>query len=188
MNRRSVQKPFDICIKSENFPMTGLDHWRKNQLSIKRFSTKKRVWLIGIVFTAWVFFMLAVWSGELGNIAPKLSQRALNPFAPISTQPMDTDAGLVLLDIRTQQTAASLHVSEPGIYVLAVSRGSPASWADIHPGDCILQLNGEHVTDATELLFFLNGMSSSETAAILLRRESGLLTILYKAGLEDAQI
>ena len=188
MNRRNVQEPFDICIESDKFPMTGLDHWHKNQLSKKGFGTKKRVGLIGIVLTAWVFFMLAVWSGELGNIAPKLSQRVLNPFEPISTQPMDADAGLVLLDIRTQQTAASLHVSGPGIYVLAVSRGSPASLADIHPGDCILQLNGEDVTDATELLFILNGMSSEETATILLRRESEHLTISYKAGLADAQI
>jgi len=146
------------------------------------------MWFIGVGLTVWAFFMLIACSGELGNIGSSTSEKVPNPFAPISTQAMDTDAGLVLLDIQTEQVAAFLYVSGPGVYVLAISRRSPASRADIHPGDCILQLNDEPVTDATELLSFLNGLGNGEAATILLRRGLDQLTILYKAGSLDAQI
>jgi len=42
MDRQNVREPFDICIKSEKFPMIGLDGWRKDQLR-KSAKVKKSV-------------------------------------------------------------------------------------------------------------------------------------------------
>ena len=185
MDRQNAHETFDICIKSQTHPQRGLAQWQKRKLPSGKSSPPK--WLLGMPFALAValFGMMMLWGGEPQDIVAQITSKMKGPMAPLSTRKEDADAGLILLDIQTKQAAASFHVSEPGVYVLSVSRGSPAQKAGIHPGDCILQLNDKPVADATGLLTFLNHLTDGETASLMLRRGPDLVTVLFHAGAAD---
>ena len=188
MSGQNRQKPFEICIESKKYPSKGLEGWSIDKTGLRNAFAKKHLPLIAVLLGIALFSLGISLTSERGDDVLRIRHKAQHPFEPISTHALDADAGLVLLDVQTRHAAVSLHVSEPGVYVLSVAKGSPANAAGLFPGDCILQLNGADVKDATEFLSFLNGLGSEESAMIVLRRESDQITIYYKAGQMDIQI
>lgn len=58
--------------------------------------------------------------------------------------------GMVLIDIADEKTAASYHVEECGVYVLAVDEDSQAYGAGIRSGDRIISVNGMYIDSTSE--------------------------------------
>lgn len=58
--------------------------------------------------------------------------------------------GMALIDIMDEDAAASYHVEELGIYVLAVEQQSQAERAGIRSGDRLVRVNGQPVANTGE--------------------------------------
>ena len=186
MDRQNTQAPFEICIESKAHPQRGLFRWHSEKQAPGSGQGKWQ-WAVPAGLAIALLGILLLWGGGPRDIGVRTPPQIKQPLTPLSTQKENTDAGLILLDIQTNQAAAAFHVSGPGIYVLSVSRGSPAHKAGIRPGDRILQLNDKPVTDATELLSFLNHLADGETASLTLRRGSDLMTVQFHAGAGEEQ-
>ena len=86
--------------------------------------------------------------------------------------------GMVLIDIDTSAAAAKYHVSEPGVYVLAVDESSGAYLAGVRSGDRIVSANGVAVSASGELL----DVDFPDGLTLLLSRCGREITILLDTG------
>lgn len=69
------------------------------------------------------------------------------PENPEITSPF----GMVLINITDQNVAASYHVDELGVYVLAVDENSQAYCAGVRSGDRIVSINGTPIHSTGDL-------------------------------------
>lgn len=58
--------------------------------------------------------------------------------------------GMVLIDVDSERAAASYHVEQLGVYVLAVDENSQAYHAGVRSGDRIVSLNGARIFSTSE--------------------------------------
>ncbi len=92
------------------------------------------------------------------------------------------DLGMVLLDIPTRQAALAFHVPEPGVYVLAVNRNSPAGLAGMQPGDRIAGLNGTAVISEEDLTSALEPLKNGDTVEMTVKRGLNRITVTLDMG------
>lgn len=78
--------------------------------------------------------------------------------------------GVTVITIDDEQTANMYRVSEFGVYVIQVQRGSNASNAGIQPGDRIVSINDETVSDADDVSDIMADMSMGDTMRITVMR------------------
>ncbi len=186
MDRQNAQAPFEICIESKAYPQRGLLAWH-GEKQAPGSGPKKWQWAVPAGLAIALLGIISLWGGGPRDTGARTPPQMNAPLTPLSTQKENADAGLILLDIQTNQAAAAFHVSGPGVYVLSVSGGSPSHKAGIRPGDRILQMNDKPVTDATELLSLLNHLANGETASLTLRRGPDLVTVQFHAGAGEEQ-
>ena len=91
------------------------------------------------------------------------------------------DMGMVLLDIPTRQAALAFHVPVPGVYVLSVTKNSPADLAGVMPGDHIAGVNGISIDEAAELTAALGSPKAGETVELTILRGRERLTLTLQA-------
>ena len=88
-----------------------------------------------------------------------------------------------------EQDAASLY-GKPveGAFVQGVYRGSPAAQAGLQPGDTIVAVNGESITDPTELLLAVGNLSPGTSASLAVHRDRREIALSTEIGQrEDEQ-
>lgn len=81
--------------------------------------------------------------------------------------------GMVLIDIDNQDTAASYHVQDYGVYVLAVRSASPADLAGVSSGDLLISVNNTPVRNTNEYVALQNGFSYGENVVLCLQSGDG---------------
>lgn len=88
--------------------------------------------------------------------------------------------GMVLIDILDEEAAAFYHVSEMGLYVLAVNEDSAAYYSGVRSGDRIEGVDGIPVASANEFYGMLASESADRETAITFRRngEGEPITVL----------
>ena len=109
----------------------------------------RKWWMIAAVIVAVAALAAACW---------------LNRSEPCATQGTSTGLGLMLLE------------KEAGLYVLAVTDGSPADRADIHPGDYLLRAGDASLKTTAQLDEVIE--SGVHTLELRLHRGQQELTIL----------
>jgi len=86
------------------------------------------------------------------------------------------------VEVLTPQLARNLGLSPDaqGLAVVQVDVGSPAAEAGLRPGDVILELDQEPVTDAAAFLKKINGYKEGDTILFLIRRGDSTLYVTVK--------
>ena len=85
-------------------------------------------------------------------------------------QPEGAAFGMVLIDIADEETAASYHVQDCGVYVLAVQEESAAEKAGIAPGDLLLSVNDASVQNTGAFVELQEMFESDELVRMQFRR------------------
>ncbi len=75
----------------------------------------------------------------------------MEPSMPDLSSPYGQSLGMVLIDIQSEETAAYFHVSQLGVYVLAVDESSAAYAAGLRSGDRITAFNGAQVSGTADI-------------------------------------
>lgn len=65
--------------------------------------------------------------------------------------------GASFVDISDQMTAAMYRVDRLGVYVLSTEENSAAAQAGLLPGDCVLSVNGQEVSAASDIQKIVSG-------------------------------
>ncbi len=183
MCRRTRTAPFQICIPSAVHPP---DHMDGNGRMAKR--KKMPAGLFARWMIAAAMAVLLLW-GILRSSVPDPGRGAAPPAAAKQqAQPKednigweDADLGMVLLDIANGQAALALRVPEPGVYVLAVDKESPAHRAGVQPGDHIAAINGEPVGSVEELRAAFAMLGYGDAAELGIRRGRDKVTLTIEA-------
>jgi serine protease Do len=88
-----------------------------------------------------------------------------------------TKMGVTLVDVEDQQTASYYNVDEYGVYVVEVEDGSNADNAGIKAGDRIVSLNGETVSDASDVQTFISDVSVGDVVTVVVDRDGTQKTL-----------
>ncbi len=178
--RQSKQKPFGMRIPSNVHSDGGVDNCYKGRKAARDKFIMLWLWtvpVLAILIIAW--FVYGVVSQGRTDMRGFSGEREGGPVASLSAVETGrrADDGLMLLDIDTMEAVAYMQVDKPGVYVLSVAEGSQARLAGLKPGDCILELNGEPVTDSTQLLITLSSMTSGEEADFVVMRGAARINL-----------
>lgn len=82
--------------------------------------------------------------------------------------------GASFVDISDQMTAAMYRVDRLGVYVLSTEENSAAAQAGLLPGDCVLSVNGQEVSAASDIQKIVSGSQVGDTLTLdVIRYSSG---------------
>jgi serine protease DegQ len=90
--------------------------------------------------------------------------------------------GVDVQDLNPELAAALRLDVDKGVLIAGVLRGGPADKAGIHPGDVLLTVNGQELTDTSGLLNSISKVPPGQTTSITLMRETQRLTVEVKVG------
>ena len=79
--------------------------------------------------------------------------------------------GIEAQDI-TPELAESFRLKQVrGSLIAGILRGSPAEHAGLKPGDILLEINGNQVTDSSSMLNLISGLAPNKQATLLVARD-----------------
>ena len=81
--------------------------------------------------------------------------------------------GMVLLDVDDEQTAASYHVEECGVYVLAVQENSAAAHAGVSSGDRLMHVNEQRLSSSAQFVQMQESFSHMQPVLMQFSRGHG---------------
>lgn len=96
----------------------------------------------------------------------------------INTTESDDTLGMVLIDIADNDTACHYHVSEMGVYVLAVGENTEAYQKGVQSGDRIVSANGVAINLSSELNEMQASLAWDEMLVLTLSRGMGQNTLI----------
>ena len=192
MRKRSPIVPFEICIPSAVDP----PYWHTDKRDGgKRAEGKARQFMPWVLIIAAVMIITPILmrlpdSGfdPLLSPADDKKQAQTDKGGDIPWKQNGRDYGMVLLDIRTRQTALAFHVPAQGVYVLAVAKKSMADISGVQPGDHITLLNGEAVNSAEELTVSLGRLADGDTAELTVLRGLDKITLTLVLDFDREQL
>ncbi len=129
--------------------------------------------------------MLALIVGTLAALfSPHGDMKTGRTGALVEGMGNDGTLGMVLIDIVDDDTAAFYHVSEKGVYVLAVEENSQAYQAGVRSGDRIVSANSVDIGVSGDLSALQAGLASGDTLVLSLSRgiQGHLLTVTLDIG------
>lgn len=114
-----------------------------------------------------IAFMCAVIVLMVAAVLSRLLKPALRP-AEAGGDPF----GMVLIDIADEETAASYHVTDCGVYVLAVEEESPADVAGVSSGDLLVSVNALPVQNTAQFASFREAFQQGECVELTFQRRT----------------
>jgi len=90
--------------------------------------------------------------------------------------------GMVLIDLPDEEAAALYHVSQYGVYVLAVDENSHAYERGIRSGDRMVYVNGVPIMNAADFSSVQDGINVGQSMEITFHRdaENNTLTAVFR--------
>ena len=110
---------------------------------------------------------LVMLAAVMGTLAWRLMPRD-DYAAPLGS---DATMGMVLIDITDEDAASYYHVTNLGVYVLAVDESSAAYLAGVRSGDRIVSLNGVQVSQSAEFEALRDALEPGAAMELSLERE-----------------
>ena len=101
----------------------------------------------------------------------------------------DDALGMVLIDIADSDSASHYHVSEMGVYVLAVRENTQAYQEGVRSGDRIVSANGVNIGLSSELNDLQAGLALDEMLVLTLSRGAEQDTLMVSLRIDtDADV
>ena len=95
----------------------------------------------------------------------------------------------VQLQALNEPLAASLRLSEPsGALIVSVSPGTPASDAELAPGDVVLEANAVHIESPRDLRQAVGALEPDQNLDLVIWRDQRRLDVAVTVGLLDSQL
>ncbi len=181
MRKRARIAPFDICIPSAVHPpdwAADKNTGRKPAGGMIRRIMPWAFMISAVVLLSWGYIHFKGPRFDLLLSPADVNQQTRSEKSgTVPWKRSGNDLGMVLLDIPTRQAALAFHVPATGVYVLAVTKQSPADLSGVQPGDHITGLNGDAVSSAEELTKALGKLTDGDTAELTVLRGLSRITL-----------
>lgn len=99
--------------------------------------------------------------------------------------------GVSLLNATSERTILTYGLSGPGVYIMAVEPNSNAALAGLTPGDRIVSVDGEEITDADRVIEIIGTKKPGDTMQMVVERNGEEITfdiILYAEIPEESPV
>lgn len=90
--------------------------------------------------------------------------------------------GVMLQNLNPEIREQLSYKDEDGVYVRAITQGSPAQKSGLMPGDIIRKINNKPVKEVTKATGLVAGLKSGENYPLEIQRKSDILTFTVKLG------
>jgi Do/DeqQ family serine protease len=90
--------------------------------------------------------------------------------------------GVMLQNLNPEMREQLSYKDDEGVYVRAITQGSPAQKSGLMPGDIIRKINNKPVKDVTKATALVAGLKAGENYPLEIQRNNDILTFTVKLG------